>query len=345
MLLEGDLLKLGKVLLLAQETANNSIERALRRRRTGRAGGEASPADGCTYNSAARGALPVGRQHGRACGNECTGSRSVETCGGKHKEPASTTTENNGESISRDRSRTSRRLGRDPKYTASSFALPRPRQHERLNGTGAVPDTDAAAATAAGRASLASQNTPCLWCNPASAADRQRWHRVAALAKMKDHHRHDIIRQAVAYRRQGATAVRARQPRRVGNSSSQSPPPAMRQNAPRRRRSINEPLQQAPLSPSERTFDVVAVEIDDQGQRRPLADSSQDPISFGADGLSTDRRQQEQIDHLSWCNPSPGPFFCSWECAGRWNAKFSPVQARHERGLRIDIAAGRVVAR
>lgn len=40
----------------------------------------------------------------------------------------------------------------------------------------------------------------------------------------------------------------------------------------------------------------------------------------------------------------PEAFFCSWECARRWNSRFSPVQARHERGLRIDVAAGRLVA-
>lgn len=40
----------------------------------------------------------------------------------------------------------------------------------------------------------------------------------------------------------------------------------------------------------------------------------------------------------------PDAFFCSWECASRWNMRFSPVQARHERGLRIDVAAGRLVA-
>lgn len=40
---------------------------------------------------------------------------------------------------------------------------------------------------------------------------------------------------------------------------------------------------------------------------------------------------------------TPGAYFCSWECAARWNASFSPVQTRHERSLRIDVAAGRIV--
>lgn len=349
MLLEADLLRLGKVLLLAQETANNSIERALRRRRIERAGGEASPADGCTENSATHGALPVGKQYGRACGNACAGSRSAKPGVGERTKPTTTTTENPSENISRERSETcqGRRLGRDPRVASSSFEFPRQRQQEslNLNCTGAVPDTDAAAAAAAS-ASLASQDTPCLWCNPGSAAGRQRWHRVAALAKIKDRHRHGIVRQAVACQHQGTTTARARQPRRFGNASSQPPPPAMHQRPPRRRRrSESEPIQSAPISPSKRPSDVAAVEIDEQGHLRPLDGSWQDPISFGADGLSTAQRQQEQIDHLSWHNPAPGAFFCSWECAGRWNAKFSPVQARQERGLRIDIAAGRLIGR
>lgn len=40
---------------------------------------------------------------------------------------------------------------------------------------------------------------------------------------------------------------------------------------------------------------------------------------------------------------TPGDFFCSWECAASWNARFSPLQFRHERKSRIDIAAGRLV--
>ncbi|CAM9317080.1 unnamed protein product [Ectocarpus fasciculatus] len=42
---------------------------------------------------------------------------------------------------------------------------------------------------------------------------------------------------------------------------------------------------------------------------------------------------------------TPGAPFCSWGCARKWNDRFSPLQTRHERGLRIDIAAGRVVRR
>ncbi|CAM9230058.1 unnamed protein product [Ectocarpus sp. 13 AM-2016] len=42
---------------------------------------------------------------------------------------------------------------------------------------------------------------------------------------------------------------------------------------------------------------------------------------------------------------TPGALFCSWGCARKWNDRFSPLQTRHERGLRIDIAAGRVVRR
>ena len=40
----------------------------------------------------------------------------------------------------------------------------------------------------------------------------------------------------------------------------------------------------------------------------------------------------------------PESYFCSWECARSWNARFSPAQARYERGLKIDVAAGRLVA-
>ncbi|CAM9912398.1 unnamed protein product, partial [Scytosiphon promiscuus] len=40
---------------------------------------------------------------------------------------------------------------------------------------------------------------------------------------------------------------------------------------------------------------------------------------------------------------APHSHFCSWECAGRWNAAFSPAQTRHERGLKIDLAAGRII--
>lgn len=39
----------------------------------------------------------------------------------------------------------------------------------------------------------------------------------------------------------------------------------------------------------------------------------------------------------------PEALFCSWDCASRWNDRFSPPQQRHERRIRIDIAAGRIV--
>lgn len=39
----------------------------------------------------------------------------------------------------------------------------------------------------------------------------------------------------------------------------------------------------------------------------------------------------------------PEALFCSWDCASRWNERFSPPQLRHERRVRIDIAAGRIV--
>ncbi|CAM9227149.1 unnamed protein product [Ectocarpus sp. 12 AP-2014] len=42
---------------------------------------------------------------------------------------------------------------------------------------------------------------------------------------------------------------------------------------------------------------------------------------------------------------TPSALFCSWGCARKWNDRFSPLQTRHERGLRIDIAAGRIVRR
>lgn len=43
------------------------------------------------------------------------------------------------------------------------------------------------------------------------------------------------------------------------------------------------------------------------------------------------------------CRETPEVYFCSWKCAGKWNSRYSPIQTRHERGIRIDIAAGRVV--
>ncbi|CAM9106177.1 unnamed protein product, partial [Laminaria digitata] len=53
---------------------------------------------------------------------------------------------------------------------------------------------------------------------------------------------------------------------------------------------------------------------------------------------------QEEVSVSEGLREKPEAFFCSWECARRWNLRFSPVQARHERGLRIDVAAGRLVA-
>lgn len=56
-------------------------------------------------------------------------------------------------------------------------------------------------------------------------------------------------------------------------------------------------------------------------------------------------RERDESQELSaGFREKPEAFFCSWECASRWNLRFSPVQARHERGLRIDVAAGRLVA-
>lgn len=54
-------------------------------------------------------------------------------------------------------------------------------------------------------------------------------------------------------------------------------------------------------------------------------------------------RDESQEELSAGFREKPEAFFCSWECASRWNLRFSPVQARHERGLRIDVAAGRLV--
>lgn len=56
-------------------------------------------------------------------------------------------------------------------------------------------------------------------------------------------------------------------------------------------------------------------------------------------------REHALLEQDGGDDTTPGAPFCSWGCARKWNDRFSPLQTRHERGLRIDIAAGRVVRR
>lgn len=163
----------------------------------------------------------------------------------------------------------------------------------------------------------------CLWCRPAPPDRRQR--HLASSTSTQTNHAPKRNGNNCAALRNSYAEVLLQNSRTIDiNTCGQLAPNSLgHQNkvlspggSSRRRRSQLNALQTAP----------------EAGKR-----ASGDHVVDGANGASEDT-----VVAAGFC-VAPKAFFCSWECARRWNAHFSPVQTRHERGLRIDVAAGRIV--
>ena len=197
----------------------------------------------------------------------------------------------------------------------------------------------------------------CLWCTPAPAGREQR-HPPAEAAHLPLRREGRNVHYAPPHGRDATTRTgRApqpkpwKQPRKSTKENPyasptycrnpNNPPKATRKRLLRGRTSSDREVLQSPSLPPRKACTRGAAVVHGSGRAEQQPDSSSD-VEFLADEKS---RVSEQQDGDGCGYTVPGDFFCSWECAGRWNAMFSPVQARHERGIRIDIAAGRVVTR
>lgn len=319
---EADLLKLGKVLLLAQDTANNSIERALhtnRRQGNARATGEPDKAvDETIDETVVYTTIPLETKHERIRASADIGPPSRASLRDDHN------------NIKSKRFETHRRLGR------------------RKGGKAIAANGNAVTFAAATRSSV------CLWCDPSPAGEQQqRRHRVAAASRLKQ--RQNARQSAVDTASAAASAQLARQPqqpwqqprRRMNNPY----PPSSRtylQGSEKYRECLrsgkgNDVATKATVntvrtSPSDSTAASEASEC----QKSPSEQLVQPNPPGGVPPALLESALAREGGGDRVC-PAPTAYFCSWGCARRWNAKFSPVQARHERELKIDIAAGRVV--
>lgn len=326
---EGHLLRLGKVLLLAQETAHRSINRALLRRRKGSdkvkvAGKGAQGAEGTMVHGSDE-------------------MRNKRTCGADADTKQRRSVSRNRDSMKRD----------------SDEGII---NNTTNNNQTYQPRTPGPAQDAIASSALATQAGYCLWCKPAPAGRQQRCAGAVVANSPLRRDRHKVHYAAAPYGRQTSTKTGRigrtpppkpwKQPRTrlKGNpyaSSSycrnpSSPPKTMtRKRILRRQESDREVLRSPSLSPGKVYTTRGAAVVDGSGRARP----EQPPNSSSDVGFEDENDGLLEQEGGGLGYTVPGDFFCSWECAGRWNAMFSPVQARHERGLRIDIAAGRVVTR
>ena len=199
----------------------------------------------------------------------------------------------------------------------------------------------------------------CLWCRPAPASRRQRYPAVVAASLVPPRDRPRVHHTAPRGRESSSTETGRPQPpkpwKQVRTRLNENPyealptcshrrnnPPNVTAHSPRGRRPDYEELlrRPLPLSPGNTCRTRAGAAVDESIKASPVGQLEASGIDLAEE---SDGRSEQGGDGPGYA--APRDFFCSWECAGRWNARFSPVQARHERGLRIDIAAGRVVTR
>lgn len=219
--------------------------------------------------------------------------------------------------------------------------------NRRPPGSGRVDNTTSALPTRAGY---------CLWCRPAPAGRQHRCPAAVAADFLPCRKRHSVHHAAPHGRETAvATTGRAQPPKpwkQVRTRLKEHPYASSNfrhrhSNQPKadanRRRGRTphheEVLRSSSLSPRN-VFIRGAAVVDEPSRANPVEQIDSPDIDFAEENDG----RMKQGDGGHGC-AAPRAFFCSWECAGRWNVRFSPVQARHERGLRIDIAAGRVVTR
>lgn len=275
MLHEGDLLKLGKVLLLAQETANRSIKRALLRRRDGNDEAE----------------IATERKHGVV-------DHTVVACGSDEK-PVSAS------------------LGPEEVNCDNGDDIVYKRRDKSISPT------------------FGTHAGPCLWCSPPPAGCQQRHHAPFLRRERPTTGRAYLPKPG----KQSRTRLKENPyalPSYCRNPSNPRKPTRARTGG---RTPDREEVPRSPPKRSGKESNRAEIAVADESRKeQPVSDSSEIEVVEENDRLLG--RGGGDSGHTA-----PRAFFCSWECAGRWNARFSPVQARHERGLRIDIAAGRLVAR
>lgn len=185
------------------------------------------------------------------------------------------------------------------------------------------------------RSTLAATAARCLWCNAAPADTGTLLRRYGNA---------DGIQAARPYSRVRTTTARhhcedLQQPHRWLARDIQYPTPSRHRPHDHKQREDTE-IEEGPGT--RRSCDQAPppspMENISSSQAAALEHSSSPNKPLGA-------REHVLFDHGGVDYTTPGALFCSWRCARKWNDRFSPLQTRHERGLRIDIAAGRVVRR
>lgn len=347
-MLKADLLKLGKVLLLAQDTANDSIERALQVPGSGSGRGVCADIKGRVKTTPSTCCLAPSRAE-----EVDDGPSSVQ---GDHTSSSSPFCNKirNGAENENDVEGDNREIegppqGRHNARTAKSASWRAGLPHNRLSNDAYTPTAPA---------------TDCLWCSPASPERRRRCQ--GPVTEKPPQRRSN--RANSEYRR-----PYVRPPPKIATAAQHHELSQQRHD----RLPSN-----GRLSASRDHFCHHDCDCDNGGSHAQVSELGREGAGRSTAGaqlrapLSPPGNPVENLERASpdvpgttsgrddFCSPpkevlfdgenrlfiqgghgftAPHSFFCSWECAGKWNARFSPAQTRHERGLKIDIAAGRIV--
>lgn len=182
------------------------------------------------------------------------------------------------------------------------------------------------------RSPLAATASCCLWCNAAPADTGTPLHRYGNVASTQ---------ATKPYNRMRTTTTSARhhyedrqQPHRRLARDTQYPTPSQhRPHHNKPRKDIDKERGPGTRESCDQTPFPSPLENISSSQAAGVEHSSSPNKPLGAS-------EHVLLDQDGGDYTTPDALFCSWGCARKWNDRFSPLQTRHERGLRIDIAAG-----